>query len=55
MKMLDYNLSGGHRDQILVLTKMYQDLMVNKETTTENVKQAHVLGWSSEIVSMILA
>lgn len=49
--MLDYTLSGGHRDILLILTKMYEDLMVDKEMTTENVKQAHVLGWSMEIVS----
>lgn len=55
MKMLDYTLSGGHRDQLLVLSEMYQDLMVNKELRAENIKQAYLLGWSMEIVSFLLA
>lgn len=52
--MLDYVLCDGHRDQLMMLTNMYQDLMVNKEMSTENIKQAHLLGWSLEIVSLLL-
>lgn len=51
MKMLDYVLCDGRRDQLVILAKMYEDLMVNKEITTENIKQAHILGWCTEIVS----
>lgn len=50
--MLDYVLCDGRRDQLVILTKMYEDLMVNKEITTENIKQAHILGWCTEIVSL---
>lgn len=49
--MLDYVLSDGHRDAMLILVKMYEDLMVNKEITPENMKQVYLLGWCLEIVS----
>lgn len=51
--MLDYNLSGGRRDQMIVLIKMYRDLMVNEEITAENMKQACALGWCLELVSFL--
>lgn len=50
--MLDYVMSGGHRDFLKLILKMYQDLMVNKEITAENMKQAHILGCSTEMVSL---
>lgn len=53
--MLDYVLCDGHRDGMLILIKMYEDLMANKEMTAENLKQAHVLGWCLEIVSLPLS
>lgn len=54
LKMLDYNLSGGQRQLSNSCVKMYQDLIVNKEITTENIKQAHLLGWCMELVSSLL-
>lgn len=50
--MLDYVLCDGHRDEMLIITKMYEDLMVNKGMTAENIKQAHVLGWCMELVNL---
>lgn len=54
MQILDYNLSGGRRDQMLILINMYKDLMVNKVITTENMKHACMLGWCMELVSCLL-
>lgn len=48
--MLDYNLSGGHRDHLIAVTGMYKNLMGNKGLTKENLQQAHLLGWSMELV-----
>lgn len=53
MKMMDYVLSDSGRTLLMNTTKMYRDLMVNKEITTENIKQAHILGWSMELVSLL--
>lgn len=53
MKMVDHVNSNGHRDMVKILTKMYQDLMVNKEVTAENIKQAQLLGWCMEMVSFL--
>lgn len=49
--MVDYVLSDGHRQLSDSCTKMYQDLMVHKEITTENIKQVYRLGWCMEMVS----
>lgn len=53
MKMLDHVNSNGHRDMVKILTKMYRDLMVNKDITAENIKQAQLLGWCMEIMSLL--
>lgn len=50
--MLDYVLSDGHRDQMMIVTKMYRDLMAHKKITTQNIKQSHLLGWCMELVSL---
>lgn len=50
-QVLDYNLAGGRRDQIIILAKMYRDLMVNKEITEENIRKVDMLGWAMELVS----
>lgn len=52
--MMDYVLSDGRVDQLVIITKMYRDLMANKVITTESIKQVYVLGWCMEFVSLFI-
>lgn len=53
LKMLDYTLSDGQRYFFNITANLYLDLMANKGITTEHIKQAYLLGWSIELVSLV--
>lgn len=48
--MMDWNLSDGRRMLLMGVVEVYQELMRNKELTPEDMRQAYLLAWSTELV-----